>query len=92
MKKLLNKVKAWLHDRRVEAAMRREVRRQRHLERESRRVLQVCEFGGEVYLSFGGTPVMPADGLKWDMHTSLEVARQAYILHREESGREVTYC
>lgn len=31
-----------------------------------------------------GVPVVPADGLKWDLPTVLDVAREAYIKYRKE--------
>lgn len=51
---------------------------------DARRMVQVREFGGEVFVRMDGVPMLPVDGLKWDLPTVLDVSREAYIKYRKE--------
>ena len=79
MKQIIETIKAWLHARRERMASEKAARREYELTAASRSVVQVKEFGGEVFLAFDGTPLLPIDGLKWDVPTTLDVAREAYV-------------
>ncbi len=57
---------------------------ERRMMADARRAVQVREFYGEVFVCMDGVPVVPADGLKWDLPTVLDVAREAYIKYRKE--------
>lgn len=80
-------LKQWLHGvterRRARAAQLRHMA----LVRESERVVQAREFGGEVYLCVNNEPVLPSDGLAWDLPTSLSVARAAWVQWNEREER-----
>ena len=49
------------------------------LVRESEAIVQAREFSGEVYVCFNNVPILPADGLTWDVPTTLAVAREAWL-------------
>ena len=85
MRQIIETVKAWLCARRRAAAERKAARRDYELTVMSRSVVQVMEFGGEVYLAFDGTPLLPIDGLKWDVPTTLDVAREAFVKFKMKS-------
>lgn len=81
---LMGRLAEWIRMRRQIWRTRRELRRSRALFRESERRIQAGEFSGEIFITLDGVPVMPADGLTWDMPTSLTVAREAWIHWREK--------
>lgn len=37
------------------------------------------EFEGELYIGYHGEPVLPVDGLKWDLGATLTAARGAFV-------------
>lgn len=76
MEKTVERVAAWLRGMRGRRAERRMA--------DARRAVQVREFCGEVFVCMDGVPVVPADGMKWDLPTVLDVAREAYIKYRKE--------
>lgn len=89
MKKIFEKARTWISVRRAESRARQKATARRELERESEKVIQVREFGGEVYLCYGAVPVMPADGLSWDLPTAVAVARATYVSYAEHDRSEV---
>ena len=84
MKKRLSKMAAWLCARRRAAASRRKALLACRLAYEARSAVQVREYGGEVWLCLGGQPVLPVDGIKWDLPTALDVSREAWVKKRME--------
>lgn len=84
MEKTVERVAAWLRGMRGRRAERRMAARELRLMADARRAVQVREFCGEVFICMDGVPVVPADGMKWDLPTVLDVAREAYIKYRQE--------
>ena len=66
--------------------MRKRLRRKRQLWRESEAIVQAREFSGEVYVCFNNVPILPADGLTWDVPTTLAVAREAWLKWKEKEA------
>lgn len=85
MKKSFKKAMAWLRAQRGLARERRRMSAERRLERMSEREVQVMEYGGTLYIAHGGVPLLPVDGLKWDIGAALAAMRGAYV---EWHGRE----
>lgn len=89
MKKTIESIKAWLRSMSVARRTKREAAARRALSRESEVVIQAREFNGEVYLCVNNEPIVPSEGLKWDLPTTLEVARDSWFKWKEkEHGYE----
>lgn len=72
--------RSWQDDRRmIKTALHRT-----HLEFESRRVIQLREYGGATYISVNNMPILPVDSLGWDLPVALEVCRDAWVAWRME--------
>ena len=86
--KTMKDLKQWLHG--VNERLRARNAQLRHaaLVRESETAVQVREFSGEVYLCVDNEPILPADGLTWDLPTSLAIARASWVKWKE---REASY-
>lgn len=77
-------VKSWFGSLCSRKAARKAARRVAALTALSRKAVQVREFKGEVFVCFEGVPILPADGLKWDIATTLDVARETYVKFHEQ--------
>lgn len=86
MKNAIKRVMNWLRGQRCVAKERRAARREMRLLQDARHVMQIREYGGELWLSYGGQPVLPVDGFRWDVPTTLDVAREAYARYRKEEA------
>lgn len=87
MKKTFERAAAWLRGMRRRRAERRKVVAECRMLMDARRAVQVREFGGEVFVCMDGVPMLPVDGLKWDLPTVLDVSREAYVKYmKEECG------
>lgn len=82
----MEKMKQWLRgmceSRRVKAAQLRHLA----LVRESESAVQAREFCGEVYLCVNDEPIIPADGLTWDLPTALVIARESWLKWKEKEA------
>lgn len=87
MMKTIERMAARLQEARRRKAERRKAELELRHVMEARRAVRVTELRGEVYLSVDGVPVLPVDGLRWDLPTALDVAREAYAEHRKEELR-----
>jgi hypothetical protein len=87
MKKTFERAAAWLRGMRRRRAERRKAAAECRMLMDARRAVQVREFGGEVFVCMDGVPMLPVDGLKWDLPTVLDVSREAYVKYmKEECG------
>lgn len=87
MKKTFERAAAWLRGMRRRRAERRKAAAECRMVMDARRAVQVREFGGEVFVCMDGVPMLPVDGLKWDLPTVLDVSREAYVKYmKEECG------
>ena len=84
--KILENIKVWLSAEREARRVKKASRKAAALVRESEAVVQAREFSGEVYLCYNNVPLLPADGLTWDLQTSLSVAREAWLKWKEKEG------
>ncbi len=84
MKKTIETIKAWLREMTAARKARRAEQARRMLSRESETLIQAREFNGEVYLCVNNEPIVPTDGLKWDLPTTLEVARDSWFKWKEK--------
>lgn len=85
---LKKQLQVW-HERRAEKL---ESKRQSNLDAESRRVVQVMEFNGELYVSIYGVPFLGKCALQGDFADAVKVARETYKDWKEEKlwERETT--
>lgn len=84
--KILDNINAWLSAERKARRTRKAAKKAAELERESEAIVQAREFSGEVYVCFNNVPILPADGLTWDVPTTLAVAREAWLKWKEKEA------
>ena len=84
--KILEKIKLWLSAKRKAHRERKAAQKAAALVRESEERIQAREFNGEVYLCYNNVPLVPADGLSWDIPTALVVAREAWLKWKEKEA------
>ena len=81
--KILEDIKAWLSAKREARRKKQAALRAAALVRESEERIQAREFNGEVYLCYNNVPLVPDDGLAWDIPTTLAVARESWLKETE---------
>lgn len=84
--KILEKIKLWLSAERKARRERKAAEKSAALERESKERVLAREFNGEVYLCYNNVPLVPADGLSWDIPTALAVAREAWLKWKKKEA------
>ena len=84
--KILDNINAWLSAERKACRERKAAKKAAELVRESEAIVQAREFSGEVYVCFNNVPILPADGLTWDVPTTLAVAREAWLKWKEKEA------
>lgn len=84
--KILDNINAWLSAKREARRKKQAALRAAALVRESEAIVQAREFSGEVYVCFNNVPILPADGLTWDVPTTLAVAREAWLKWKEKEA------
>jgi hypothetical protein len=84
--KIIENMKAWLSAEREARNEKKAAKKAAALVRESETVVQAREFSGEVYVCFNNVPLLPADGLTWDVPTTLAVAREAWLKWKEKEA------
>ena len=84
--KILDNINAWLSAKRKAQRARKAAKKAAELVRESEAIVQAREFSGEVYVCFNNVPILPADGLTWDVPTTLDVAREAWLKWKEKEA------
>lgn len=84
--KILDNINAWLSAERKARRARNAAKKAAELVRESEAIVQAREFSGEVYVCFNNVPILPADGLTWDVPTTLAVAREAWLKWKEKEA------
>lgn len=83
---ILTNIKMWLSAKRKAHRERKAAQKAAALVRESEAIVQAREFSGEVYVCFNNVPILPADGLTWDVPTALAVAREAWLKWKEKEA------
>ena len=84
--KILEDIKAWLSAKREARRKKQAALRAAALVRESEARIQAREFNGEVYLCYNNVPLVPDDGLAWDIPTTLAVARESWLKWKEKEA------
>lgn len=84
--KILEDIKAWLSAKREARRKKQAALRAAALVRESEERIQAREFNGEVYLCYNNVPLVPDDGLAWDIPTTLAVARESWLKWKEKEA------
>ena len=84
--KVLDELKAWLNAERKAQRERKAAQKAAALVRESEDIVQAREFSGEMYICFNNVPLLPADGLTWEIPTTLAVAREAWLKWKEKEA------
>ncbi len=82
---VMARMSEWWRGMRARSKERSQRRRYKTLAREADARVQIREFGGEMYLALDNVPVLPADGIAWDLPTAVAVSREAWVkYHRSE--------
>ena len=84
--KILEDIKAWLSAKREARRKKQAALRAAALVRESEERIQAREFNGEVYLCYNNVPLVPDDGLAWDIPTTLAVAHESWLKWKEKEA------
>ena len=84
--KILEKIKLWLSAKRKAQRERKAAQKAAALVRESEERIQAREFNGEVYVCYNNVPLVPADGLTWDIPTTLVVARESWLKWKDKEA------
>lgn len=83
---ILTNIKMWLNAERKARNEKKAAKKAAALVRESEAIVQAREFSGEVYICFNNVPLLPADGLTWEVPTALAVAREAWLKWKEKEA------
>ena len=83
---ILTNIKMWLSAKRKAQRERKAAQKAAALVRESEAIVQAREFSGVVYVCFNNVSILPADGLTWDVPTTLAVAREAWLKWKEKEA------
>lgn len=83
---ILTNIKMWLSAKRKAHRERKAAQKAAALVRESEAIVQAREFSGEVYICFNNVPLLPADGLTWEVPTALAVAREAWLKWKKKEA------
>lgn len=83
---ILTNIKMWLSAKRKARNEKKAAKKAAALVRESETIVQAREFSGEVYICFNNVPLLPADGLTWEVPTALAVAREAWLKWKEKEA------
>lgn len=83
---ILTNIKMWLSAKRKARNEKKAAKKAAALVRESETIVQAREFSGEVYICFNNVPLLPADGLIWEVPTALAVAREAWLKWKEKEA------
>ena len=83
---ILTNIKMWLSAKRKAHRERKAAQKAAALVRESEAIVQAREFSGEMYVCFNNVPLLPADGLTWEIPTALAVAREAWLKWKEKEA------
>lgn len=83
---IVTNIKMWLSAKRKAHRERKAAQKAAALVRESEAIVQAREFSGEVYVCFNNVPILPADGLTWDVPMTLAVAREAWLKWKEKEA------
>ena len=76
---ILTNIKMWLSAKRKAHRERKAAQKAAALVRESEAIVQAREFSGEVYVCFNNVPILQDDGVRWDVPTTLAVARGVWL-------------
>lgn len=77
--KIIMRVREWLRVQREERRKRSADKRQKELKRESMRMVQVKEFGGVVYVSYDGVPLVDVNSIVDSIPEALDDIRATYV-------------
>lgn len=82
MSKIIKEIKQWCQAMSDEQHRRKVLRRQKEVQQEALRRVQVREFGGELYFSFDGIPLLHADDLVDNLGSIVRDARNHFSDYR----------
>lgn len=85
--KIIMRVREWLKAIREESRKRRVQKRSGAIIREARQMVQVKEFGGIVYVSYDGVPLVDVNSIVDSIPEALDDIRATYVEWMEKERR-----
>lgn len=86
MKKKIQEIKNWLVAKHSAHMARKAALQEARLRLESRVLIQVREFGGELYVCFNDLPLLAVKGLKWGIPETLSSMREQWVAYQKSAG------
>lgn len=81
MKEMMKTIGAWLAKNAAARKTRHAAQRERMLEEDAKRRIQVREYEGELFVCFDDQPLMWESDLRMDMAETLKHAREIYVCY-----------
>lgn len=85
--KIIMRIREWLKAIREESRKRRVQKRSGAIIREARQMVQVKEFGGIVYVSYDGVPLVDVNSIEDSIPEALDDIRATYVEWMEKERR-----
>lgn len=85
--KIIMRIREWLQVQRENDRKRRSEKHRKALECECRRMVQVKEFGGIVYVSYDGVPLVDVNSIVDSIPEALDDIRATYVEWMEKERR-----
>lgn len=79
MKKVINNFIAWLKQSQRKAKLAEKIAKENSICEESKKVIQIMEYNGMLYVCYKELPLLPINTLKESVNDTLTVARQVYV-------------
>lgn len=79
---------AWWERWRERRRERSERRRMERCRRKAGQMVQLTEYGGEIYVSFGGRPLVPSEDIIGDICETVDDSRRAYASYLYDHDME----
>lgn len=84
MKKVINNFIAWLKQSQRKAKLAEKIAKENSICEESKKVIQIMEYNGMLYVCYKELPLLPINTLKESVNDTLRTARQVYIEYKLE--------
>ena len=84
MKKVISDFIAWLKQSQRKAKLAEKIAKENSICEESKKVIQIMEYNGMLYVCYKELPLLPINTLKESVNDTLRTARQVYIEYKLE--------
>ncbi len=84
MKRVISDFIAWLKQSQRKAKLAEKIAKENSICEESKKVIQIMEYNGMLYVCYKELPLLPINTLKESVNDTLRTARQVYIEYKLE--------